>query len=83
MQDRLYSFGNHLTAVSNRPSVAYLEKSEHPMLEWEVKVMNIHFSAGHCVLYIMNGRPLFQITGRRNDRGYIWILERCLSTGCR
>ena len=48
-----------------RLSDAYLEKGEHPMLELEVKVININPSSGHKLL--KECRPMYE---------YSWFIQR-------
>lgn len=46
-------------------SDAYLEKSEHPMLELKVKVININLSSGHKLLE--QCKPIYE---------YSWLIQR-------
>ena len=48
-----------------RLSDAYLEKTEHPMLELEVKVININPSSGHRIL--KECRPMYE---------YSWFIQQ-------
>lgn len=48
-----------------RLSDAYLEKGEHPMLELEVKVININLSSGHKLL--KECRPMYE---------YSWFIQQ-------
>lgn len=74
-----------------RLSDAYLEKGEHPMLELEVKVININPSSGHRLL--KECRPIYEYSwfiqriknyladGWSRDQAIVQAVQDCLDNG--